>query len=113
MRRATEDTMHLSNLIVRGLRASADHEIEVSIPGRFSILVGANSAGKTTLCDAVYLGHTEVFPRLPRLSASGLGSGTRSIDVQYSFEEDPATEGPLGLQLQAQSGLQAPGTVAA
>lgn len=105
--------MHLSKLTVRGLRSSADHEIEVSLPGRFAVLVGANGSGKTTICDAAYLGHTVVFPRLPRLNAAGLGSGTRSVDLEYSFDADPSREGPLGRQLQTQSGLTAPGSVAA
>lgn len=105
--------MHLSKLSVRGLRSSADREIEVVFPGRFTVLVGANGSGKTTICDAAYLGHTAVFPRLPRMNAAGLGRGTRSVDLEYSFDADPSREGPLGKQLQTQSGLTAPGTVAA
>jgi putative ATP-dependent endonuclease of the OLD family len=105
--------VYLSKLTVAGLRASADAEIEVVVPGRFSVLVGANGAGKTTVCDAAYLSHSEVFPRLPRQSADGLGTGARSIAVEYSFEAAGITEGPLGLQLQEQSGREAPGTVAA
>jgi putative ATP-dependent endonuclease of the OLD family len=105
--------VYLSKLIVRGLRASAGPELEVPVPGRFSVLVGANNSGKTTVCDAAYLGHTVVFPRLPRQSAAGLGSGTRSIDIEYSFEAEASAEGPLGRQLWAQSGIAAPGTVAA
>ena len=38
-------TVRLSRLLVRGLPASADHEIDVSLPARFAVLVGANSAG--------------------------------------------------------------------
>ena len=33
--------------------------------------------------------------------------------MEYRFEDDPAGEGPLGLQIQSQSGHVAPGTVAA
>ncbi len=106
-------SVYMSKLTVRGLRASAGPQLEVPVPGRFSVLVGANNAGKTTVCDAAYLGHTAVFPRLPRQSAAGLGSGTRSVDVEYSFEADPDAEGPLGRQLWTQSGVTAPGTVAA
>ncbi len=106
-------SVYLSKLTVRGLRASAGLELEVPIPGRFSVLVGANNAGKTTICDAAYLGHTEVFPRLPRQSAASLGSGARSIDVEYSYEADAGAEGPLGRQLWEQSGITSPGTVAA
>ena len=55
--------------MVKGLRASAEQEVAVEFPGRFSILVGANSVGKTTVADAAYLAHANTFPRLPRLSA--------------------------------------------
>lgn len=106
-------SVYLSKLTVRGLRASAGSELEIPVPGRFGVLVGANNTGKTTVCDAAYLAHTAVFPRLPRQSAAGLGSGTRSIDVEYSFEAETDAEGPLGRQLWAQSGITAPGTAAA
>lgn len=33
--------MYLSRLLIRGLRASADHEIDVSLPARFAVLVGS------------------------------------------------------------------------
>ena len=105
--------MHLSRLVVKGLRASAEEEVAVEFPGRFSVLVGANSAGKTTVADAAYLAHANTFPRLPRPSAAGLGSGDRLVEVEYRLSTDPADEGPLGLQIQAQSGRNAPGTVAA
>jgi putative ATP-dependent endonuclease of OLD family len=105
--------MYLSRLRVRGLRGAADGELELVLPGRFSVLAGANSAGKTTLSDALYLGHRKRFPQLPRLSAAALGSGDRDIQVEYSFAPVGAVEGPLGRQLQAQSARTAPGTVAA
>ncbi|MBT0993155.1 AAA family ATPase [Cellulomonas sp. DKR-3] len=105
--------MHLSRLRVRGLRGAADGELELALPGRFAVLVGANSAGKTTLGDAIYLGHRQKFPHLPRLSAAALGAGERDIEVEYSFAGPGAAEGPLGRQLQTQSGRNAPGTVAA
>jgi putative ATP-dependent endonuclease of the OLD family len=105
--------VYLSRLQVTGLRASACQVIDISLPGRFAAVVGANSAGKTTIADAAYLVHTKTFPRLPRMSAAALGDGDRLIDVEYRFSADPADEGPLGLQIQAQSGRNAPGTVAA
>jgi putative ATP-dependent endonuclease of OLD family len=105
--------MYLSRLQVSGLRAYADQPIDVSIPGRFAVLLGANSAGKTTISDAAYLAHRKTFPRLPRPSAAGLGQGPRTIAVEYRFANDPAEEGPLGLQIQTQRGQVAPGTVAA
>jgi putative ATP-dependent endonuclease of OLD family len=105
--------MHLSKLVVRGLRASADGELEVVLPGRFAVLIGANSVGKTTFADAAYLAHDKCFPHVPRLSAAGFGEGDRLVSVEYTFAGDPADEGPLGLQIQAQSGRDAPGTIAA
>ena len=105
--------MYMSRLQVRGLRASADQAIDMSLPGRFAVLVGANSAGKTTVADAAYLAHSKTFPRLPRIPAAALGDGERFIDVEYTFSGDPADEGPLGRQIQGQSGRSTPGTVAA
>lgn len=97
------------------MRGAADGELELLLPGRFTVLTGANSAGKTTIGDAIYLGHRRRFPHLPRLTAASLGArgGDRDIEVEYSFAEHGAAEGPLGQQLQAQSGRNAPGTVAA
>jgi putative ATP-dependent endonuclease of OLD family len=105
--------VYMSRLTTRGFRASGDEEIDVKVPGRFAALVGANSAGKTTVCDAAYLAHPEKFPRLPRQSAAALGSGTRGIDIEYAYETDPAAEGLLGQHLQAQSGAATPGAMAA
>lgn len=105
--------MYLSRVRVRGLRGSVDYPLEVNLPGRFSVIAGPNGGGKTTFSDAVYLGHQEKFPYLPRHSAAALGPGDRDIEVAYKFETDVAREGPLGLQLQAQSGRSAPGTIAA
>ena len=105
--------MHLSKLVVRGFRASANADLEVVLPGRFALLIGANSAGKTTFCDAAYMGHGEVFPTLGRFNAAALGSGERSVEVEYRFSGGGQVEGPLGVHLQTQSGLAGPGDVAA
>lgn len=104
--------MHLSRLSVSGLRASADNEITVELPGRFCVLIGANSAGKTTITDAAYLGHRERFPQLPSFSANGLRAGERRVEVEYRFDTDPDREGPLGKRLHLDAGHVAPGTVA-
>jgi putative ATP-dependent endonuclease of the OLD family len=104
--------MRLSRLRVRGLRASSDSELEIVLPGRFAVLVGANASGKTTVSDAMYLVHPKRFPQLPRLSAAALGEGDRLVEVEYSFDPDPSVEGPLGRHLQAQTGRNVPGTVA-
>mgnify|MGYP000876719259 CR=1 FL=1 len=91
--------MYLSRLVVAGLRASATEELELRLPGRFSVLVGANAAGKTTISDALYLAHQHSFPALPRISSAALGPTPRYIDVEYRLEEDPAAEGALGTSL--------------
>jgi putative ATP-dependent endonuclease of OLD family len=97
--------VYLRTLTVSGFRASGNSEITVRLPGRFSVLVGANSAGKTTVSEALYLGHRQTFPRLPPISAAALGSGERSIGVEYWYESLPAVEGPLGRSLQEQAGV--------
>lgn len=105
--------MHLSRLAVRGLRGSVDGELEVILPGRFAVLVGANSAGKTTFSDAAYLGHPQTFPTLPPLSAAALGSGDRSVDIEYRLEQSGQPEGTLGVMGRTQSGALQPGEVVA
>ncbi|WP_085190003.1 AAA family ATPase [Mycobacterium sp. IEC1808] len=97
--------MYLHTLKVRGFRASGSGEITVQLPGRFSVLIGSNSAGKTTISEALYLAHRQTFPRLPPISSAALGSGDRSIEVEYWYEKDSAAEGPLGRSLQAQAGV--------
>lgn len=105
--------MHLSRVRVRGLRGAVDGDLELNLPGRFAVIAGANAAGKTTLSDALYLGHGQRFPLLPRHSAAALGPGEREIEVQYRFDAEADKEGPLGQQLRAISGLSAPGGEAA
>lgn len=51
------DMMHLSRIAVSGFRASAEDAMVCDLPGRFSVLIGANGVGKTTLTDALYLAH--------------------------------------------------------
>lgn len=106
--------MYLREVAVRGYRASAEAEIRYQIPGRFSVFVGPNSAGKTTLADAIYLAHssTNRFPSLPPFPASGLGAGSRFVQVGYTFEASQAIEGPLGLTLQQKAGMDLSGTSA-
>jgi putative ATP-dependent endonuclease of OLD family len=90
----------LSRLKVSGLRASAEGEIECQLPGRFSVLIGANGAGKTTITDSLYLAHNSRFPLLPRQSSAVLGTGdAQGVEVQYSLEQTADAEGPLGQQI--------------
>lgn len=105
--------MYLSRLRVRGFRASAERELDVELPGRFAVLAGLNSAGKTTFSDAAYLAHPSTFPSLGRFSAASLASGDRSIDVEYQLEDAGRAEGPLGKQALDQSSALKPGELAA
>jgi putative ATP-dependent endonuclease of OLD family len=101
--------MYLSRVRVRGFRAGAERELDVELPGRFAVLVGSNSAGKTTFADAAYLAHPQTFPSLPRFSAASLASGDRGIDVEYRLEDSDRLEGPLGKQALDQSSALAAG----
>lgn len=89
--------MHLSRIEVSGFRASAETAMVCDLPGRFSVLLGANGAGKTTFADALYLAHPgSRFPALPRFGAAALGRSERAVRVQYRFADEQADEGPLG-----------------
>jgi putative ATP-dependent endonuclease of OLD family len=105
--------VYLSRLRARGFRASAERELDVELPGRFAVLAGLNSAGKTTFADAAYLAHPSTFPSLGRFSAAALASGDRSIDVEYRLQEAGHAEGPLGKQALDQSSALKPGELAA
>lgn len=94
--------MHLRDVVVRGYRAAADGELSCRLPGRFSVLVGPNNGGKTTICDAIYLAHPHRFPMVQRPSGATLGAHPRSIDITYRFETG-GHEGPLGSALQAEA----------
>jgi putative ATP-dependent endonuclease of OLD family len=96
--------MHLSRVVVSGLRASAETPMSCTLPGRFSVLIGANGAGKTTLTDALYLAHPgSRFPVLPRPTSAVLAppdAGVeRSIDITYALGETLEAEGRLGREL--------------
>lgn len=100
--------MYLRRLTVRGFRAAADSDIICEFPGRFSLILGANNAGKTTLADAAYLAHPHSFPGLPRPSVAVLGRTTpREILVDFEFSPTGDPESLLGQGLKASS-LPAP-----
>lgn len=97
---------------MQGYRASAVAPIELSFPGRFSILIGANSAGKTTIAEAIYLAHAKVFP-FHRFSSSGLGPGDRSVRVEYAFADEGDRKSVLEEQMRAERGGVVDGSPAA
>lgn len=107
--------MHLSSLTVRGFRASVDAELKCTFPGRFHVILGANSAGKTTVSEALFLAHQPqaLAGSGRRFPAALLGSGTRSVDVEYRFEAAGVPEGPLGHALGLAGGAIKPGGIAA
>lgn len=94
--------MYLSDILVEGYRASCRGPIKCELPGRFAVLAGANSSGKTTVTEAILLAHPDVFPHFPRPRANRLAraGNNRKISVQYQFE-DPENS-PLGQALEGQ-----------
>ena len=95
--------MYLRHVAVRGFRsAAAGDNVVCQFPGRFSLLIGSNNAGKTTVTDALYLAHPHCFPQLPRPSVAVLGGTPREIEVQYAFNKNGEGESPLGKTLVAE-----------
>ncbi|MCQ3811833.1 MAG: AAA family ATPase [Acidimicrobiia bacterium] len=83
--------MFLRRVKVQGYRASVGADLECEFPGRFSVLVGANGTGKTTVAEAMYLSHRHVFPQIPRPIAAALEpKAERSVEVHFQYE-DPET----------------------
>ena len=99
--------MYLSEVKIRGYRAAANNEISVSLPGRFSLIMGANGSGKTTINEAIVLAHPKVFPRPARIDATALGSSPRFVEVKYQYESDEAAEGVFA-KLRRERGIGAP-----
>lgn len=96
--------MFLRRISVRGFRASAASELTCTFPGRFSLLLGANNAGKTTVADALYLAHPHAFPQVARPNVAVLGPVTpREIDVEFAFAPPGEPESALGASLAATS----------
>jgi putative ATP-dependent endonuclease of OLD family len=96
--------MYLRKLTVRGFRSAAATDLTCEFPGRFSLLLGANNAGKTTLADAAYLAHPQTFPRLPRPTAAVLArTDPREIEVEFAFSPPDDVESALGKALQSAS----------
>lgn len=99
--------MYLKRLKVEGYRASAISPIDCELSGRFSLILGANGSGKTTINEAIALAHPRCFPRLAPIDATALGATPRAVRVEYEFEEEAAREGALGKYRKMQ-GLSAP-----
>jgi putative ATP-dependent endonuclease of OLD family len=61
--------MFLSKITTVGFKAASQQSLECELPGRFAVLLGANSTGKTTVADSILLAHRDVFPFAPRPNA--------------------------------------------
>jgi putative ATP-dependent endonuclease of OLD family len=94
--------VYLRHVAVRGFRSAAAGDVVCQFPGRFSLLIGSNNAGKTTVTDALYLAHPHNFPQLPRPSVAVLGSAPREVEVQYAFNKNGEDESTLGKTLVAE-----------
>lgn len=92
---------------MEGYRASARGPVTCQLPGRFSLILGANGSGKTTINEAIVHAHRHRFPRLPAIDAAVLGPPPRAVRVEYAYEADQTKEGALGTELQS-SGFAAP-----
>lgn len=99
--------MYLKHIRVEGYRASAATAISCEFGGRFSLILGANGSGKTTINEAIILAHPRSFPHLGSIDATALGDPPRTVVVQYEFESDESYEGAFGKRLK-QRGFGAP-----
>lgn len=89
---------------MRGFRSAAADDLTCEFPGRFTLLIGSNDAGKTTVTDSLYLAHPYNFPGLSRPTVAVLGATPpREVEVEYSFGPAGETESTLGQALQSQS----------
>lgn len=80
-------SMYLHKVTVQGYRAAVDEELVCEFPGRFSVMIGANGSGKTSIAEAMYLAHRHVFPQIPRPIAAALApAADRFIEVTYAYE---------------------------
>ena len=88
--------MYLEKVVVHGYRAAANRPLECQLPGRFAVLAGPNSSGKSTVVESILMAHRDVFPFFGRPTSAGLSRSvaSRTIDVTYSLET-PDTS-PLG-----------------
>ena len=89
--------MYLRKVIVHGFRAATDAPLECLMPGRFAVLAGPNSAGKSTVVEAILLSHRDVFPFTPRPRSTALSRTvvSRTIEVSYALEDNDSS--PLGM----------------
>lgn len=93
--------MYLKRIVIEGYRAAAQVEVSCEFKGNFSLILGANGSGKTTINEAIALAHPTRYPWMPPVDASVLGDSPRKIMVEYAFEETETRESLLGKQLKS------------
>lgn len=89
--------MHLSKITVHGFRAASEDPLECTIPGRFCVLAGANSAGKSTIVDSIVLSHRDVFPFTGRPDAAVLSRSVTNRTIDIKYEAEAGDTSPLGI----------------
>ena len=99
--------MYLKRIRIEGYRASASSAMTCELGGRFSLILGANGAGKTTINEGIALAHPRRFPNLAPIDANALGSPPRSVQVEYAYEAEESDEGAFG-RFRKRQGLGAP-----
>jgi len=88
--------MYLETITVHGFKAASEQPLECQLPGRFAVLAGPNSSGKSTVVESILLAHRDVFPfvRNPTSAALSRTVASRTIDVAYTLESPDKS--PLG-----------------
>jgi putative ATP-dependent endonuclease of OLD family len=99
--------MYLLEIVVDGFRAAAHGPLKCELPGRFAVLLGPNSTGKSTISDALAIAHSDVFPWKPRASSAVLNRDRahRMIKITYEYEDSETL--PIWRERRAQ-GVPAP-----
>ena len=97
--------MYLSKVIVHGFKAASDQPLDCQIPGRFCVLAGPNSAGKSTVVESILLSHRDIFPYTGRPTAAALSRtvSSRSIEIEYELESND--QSPLGKMFESDGRL--------
>ena len=82
--------MYLSKVIVHGFKTTSNQPLDCQIPGRFCVLAGPNSAGKSTVVESILLSHRDVFPYTGRPTAAALSRtvSSRSSEIEYELESN-------------------------
>ena len=93
--------MRLKKITVEGYRAAAQAKISCEFKSRFSLILGANGSGKTTINEAIALAHPTRFPWMPPIDASVLGSSPRKVTVEYAYEKEESEESVFEKQLKS------------